>query len=84
MFDIGELHGEAMYGAMLAHDGAGVERQDVALGEGLRQNGECLLVVFPVAIGGTNHCAIDHKEIGIGGREPLLFVEERVGQGQFE
>ena len=62
-----KLHGEAVYGTVLADDGAGIDGQRFAVGERFGNHFSCSFVFGWLVVGGNEYALIDNKEIGVGG-----------------
>ena len=63
-----------MQGAVLLDERAAVDAYDLAFGECLANNAQRLAVEVGLGIGGAENGAVDHEEIGIGGRKAAAFV----------
>ena len=80
---LGELHGEAMDGAVLADDGAGVDGQDVVVGEGGGEDAGGLVVFRRLVVGGEDDASVDDEEVGISGWQAVAIgLVDGIGQGE--
>ena len=72
-----------MDGAVLADDGAGVDGQDVVVGEGGGEDAGCLVVFRRLVVGGQDDASVDDEEVGVGGWQAVAVgLVDGVGQGE--
>ena len=60
-----------MEGAVLANDGAAVDADNLAVGEGLSDDAQGLGIEVGLGVGGYQYGTIDDQIVGIGGRQSV-------------
>ena len=79
-----QLHREAMDGAVLSDDGAGIEGDNGAVGEGSGDDAQGLGIFLGLGISGNKHCTVENQEVGISRRQALAFIQNCRSHRQFQ
>ena len=61
-----------MDGAVLSDDGAGIDGDDVAVGEGFADDAQGFRIVFGLSIDGRKDGSVQNQEIGVGRRQAFI------------
>ncbi len=69
---------------MLPDDGGGINAYQLAVGEGKLYLPACLCIMLRLVVGRIDDRTVEDEEVGIGGRQTVLAVIDRVWHGQLD